>query len=301
MVRKNRKSVTFCCSLFILFISCQTTPKIPDPVLEQSGFVPLEKGALVYLLADVQAARPVLELLPIPELRDKQTILLLDSTRTAAAAIYPRESGRRFQLAAWGKYPAFRAGMAFGMSNKWKKTRTNEGVYWYSQADGLSVALDSRQAFAVSWIDTPVSPITAAPEVETPEGFGEFRRGAPLSCWIEEPGAAVNRFMESSGIPLQAPIEKIFVSLFPAPGNQYEAVIRMQFAGASQARSVAALFNLARLFMGVPAKSEADVNSLIAALFFANPPAQNGRDLDIKTCVLNEKELSLLFNRFLLY
>jgi hypothetical protein len=297
----------------MFFISCKTAPKMPDPVREDIEYISLEPGALVYVFADVQGARPILDLVPIQELDDKQSKQMLDRTRSAVAALYPAESGRRFQLTAWGRYPGFRAGMAFGLSKGWKKQRSAAGFpYWYSGYSGLSLAMTGKQVFASASTDgNPGDPFTAPPGIEVPEGLTEFRRGALVSCWLENPGPVINRIIERMQIPLQIPAERLFVSLFSAAGEdgaaetgnrQYQGLLRIQLAGASQARALMTLFSMARAFTGgVRTGREAEGPEALAALLFANPPVQDGKNLTIKTAAMSEKEIALLFSLFSVY
>ena len=308
-----RKPLWQCAALGIiaLCISCKTAPQFPDPVLGETGSVPLEPGALVYVFADVQEARPILDLAPLPGMNEKRSKEMLDRTRSAAAALYPAESGRRFQLTAWGSYPGAGAAVAFGADKNWKKRRSSGGLpYWYSARDRLSAALSANQAFvAASLDDTPLEPFSAPPGLEAPDGFGAFSRGAALSCWLENPGALVSRVMAAAGIPLQLPAERIFVSVFRTAGQgggaaavaeeRYEALLGLQFASAAQARSVVALFTLARALL--PNSAPGGGPAALAALLFANPPVQNGSSLNIKTAALTGTEIALLFNLFSVY
>jgi hypothetical protein len=298
---KKRRALLFFVPLLALLASCKTTPALPDPLREETGSIPLEPGALVYLLADVPAARPILDLLPIQELNTKASKQMLDRTRSAAAALYPPESGRRFQLTGWGSYPALRAGMAFGVSKDWKKQRSAGGLpYWYAQRSGLSIALNSGQAFAAASSDgAPVEPFSAS-GVEAPEGFGEFRRGAVLSCWLENPGPMLNRVFGQMNIPLQVPSDRIFISLFPVPGGdgQYQGLIQICSPSPTQARTLAVHFSLAMVSIARAAEEGPEGP---AALLFANPPVQDGQNLNIKTAVLTEKDIALLFGLFSIY
>jgi hypothetical protein len=296
----------FCSLLIVLFPSCKTAPAVPNAVINETEFIPLESGAMVYLFADVKAARPILELMPILEMNNKQTRQMLDRTDTAVAAFYPTENGRRFQLAAWGKYPSFRAGLGFGMSKSWKKRRSPAGYsYWYSSSDRLSISMDAKQAFVTSWVnDTGGDSMAAGQGIENPDGLGEFRRGAILSCWLEDPGPRINRIFEELELPMQLPAERIFVSVSPAAGQKYEAIIRMRLSNASQARALVTLFSLARNFMGSPAQAddeEMGLMDVMISVLFANPPVLDGRDINLKTAVLGEKEIALLLEMFSVY
>ncbi|MCL2067004.1 MAG: hypothetical protein FWG99_06030 [Treponema sp.] len=289
-----------------LFLSCKTAPPVPDA--DAASYIPLEGGALAYIFADVKNARPILELLPIAEMQNKQTRQILDKTQTAVAAFYPPESGRRFQLAAQGNYPGFRAGLAFGMSKYWKKCRSDAGYsFWYSAAHKLSILLNSKQAFVTAWVDdTGGDPAAPAPGIEAPQGLAEFRNGAVLSCWLEKPGARINFALEEMGIPVQLPAQHIFISLFPAEEQKYEAIIKIRTPNANQARSLVTIISLARSFITPAAPAEddqesADVFPVLISVLFSNPPALDGRDVNIKTSALTEKEISLLFNLFSIY
>jgi hypothetical protein len=310
---QKRGGLGFLVFLFALLASCKTAPSTTDAISGEAENLPLEPGAQVYVLADVQAARPILELLPVSELAgqgagNKQMQDMLDRTKSAAVALYRSESGRRFQLTAWGNYPNVKAGMALGMSKEWKKRKTQAGLpYWYSSLRVLSLALNPKQVFVSSSAD---GPFAAPPGVKLPEGFTEFRRGAALSCWLEKPGSAINQVFTQMEIPLQIPAERIMLSLFPAAeGNtQYQALIRIETASPSHARSLAALLGLARSFGIAPSRpsagdtdTEPDIAGIMAATLFANQAVQDGQNLNLKTAALSGKEIALLFKIFSIY
>jgi len=278
------------CSLFIVF-SCKTAPKAPDAALMETG-VPLDAGATVYIFADVKKARSIIDLLPLEELKDSQTRQLMDSTEFLVAALFPPESGRRFQLTAWGAYPSGRANMALSFNKSWKKQRSKKGDFWYSASNHLSIAIEAKQAFAASWLNTYDSP-AAASVIAYPENFNEFRQGSPFSCWFDTPAPLINSVIKSSGIPLNLPAEKLFINLYPSAEKQYEALIRVQFESTTQARGMAAMLSIAGSFM-----SDDSSPSIMASLFFANPPVQNGHSLDIKPAVLSEAEIKQLLELF---
>ena len=124
----RRSFFFFLCSLF--FFSCQTAPKITDEAQLQTT-VPLDIGASVYLFANVNEMRFIFDLLPIEELKDNQVRQMLDRTGFAAAALFPEDSGRQYQITAWGKYPSSGAAMAFSFNKGWKKQRAPQGyTYW---------------------------------------------------------------------------------------------------------------------------------------------------------------------------
>jgi hypothetical protein len=269
-----------------LIVNCKTTP---DTVVQNLNFFPLDPGAIAYAFIYVKQARPILDLLPVKILNDKQTKKMIDKTSFCAAALFPKESTRLFQAAAWGNYPSLRAGIAFIFSKYWKKIKSAGEKYWHSSAYNLSLVLNSEQAFVAS---SPSYPVSSAPGVKTPEGFGEFGMQSPVSCWIENPAPLLSGLLNETGIPLQIPVRELFINLYPAPGNQCEAIIRMQFENAAYARGTMSLFSLAGNFSS---------DSIPAKILLSNPPVQNGNKIDIKTAVMNEKDISLLFQMIFIY
>jgi hypothetical protein len=270
---------------FLFFLSCQTAPKVPGTSVMET--IPLNSGAFVYIIANAKQARPIIELLPIEELNNKQTRQILGRTDSFAAALFRSSDGQQFQIAAWGNYPSFRAGLVFGARRQWKKQRSQGHSYWHSAISRLSVALNSRQVFAADSPAGPVNPVTVTGGVRIPEGFYEFSRGYPLSCWLENPGPVISQLLNDAGIPLRFPVQQLFCNLYPVYGNQYEASLRLQFQNAVQARGMAAILTLA----GGLSNEDA---SIIALLFLANPPVVNGSNLDIKTAPLSGNDIARL-------
>ena len=293
--KKNQSTSSWClCGLWLilLLLSCKSAPKIPDAASLGKN-IPLESGASVYLIADVKEAGKLISLLPVKELNDSQTKQMLERTDFLAAAIYPKESGRRFQIAAWGDYPSSGADVAFSVSKSWKKMQAAAKYsYWYSEDNKLSIAMYSKQAFAAASVnDTPIEPVTAAPGVNMPEGFAEFRGNSPFSCWFIDGAAVINRILNSLKLPIRFPVQEFFLVFFPAEEGKYYASIRMCFENESQARGMASLFTLANNYIF----GELGGKSLLTSIFFANKPVQNEKDLDIKSAVLSEAEIAQLF------
>jgi len=281
--------------IILLTLSCQSTPKTADSFLEDTNSFPLAHGASLYIFADAKEARPIIDLLPIVELNDPQTKQMLDRTDFFAAALFPKESGRRFQLAAWGNYPSSQADFAFTFSKDWSKNRSQSGgSYWYSSASRLSLSIASKQAFAASSLTTePFDPFTTTAGVEMPEGFAEFRAGSPFSCWLEDPAPMIRRILNDSGIPVNFPVQQLFINLFQVEKDQYEAVIKLRFENQTYARGVSAIFSLAANYAG------GNSRSITALVFLANQPALNGDYVDLRSAVLNKEEITRLLNLFL--
>jgi hypothetical protein len=286
------KNLRLCVGILFIFIliSCRTTPRMSDVIPSNANFLPLESGASVYIIADARKALPIIDLLQIAELNDGQTRQIIEKTNFFAAALFPQTSGRRFHIAAWGKYPSSQADLAFSFIREWQKGRSRAGgSYWFSRAGALSIAMTSRRIFIGSCYANvePFDPVTSAPGMEIPEGFNEFRRGSILSCWLENPAPMLDNLLNNAGVPMRVPVKKIFVNLLPE-GDQYQALIRLVFETPSHARGMTAILNMAAGL--VPEE--------ITGLFLANPPVFNGNNVDIESALLNGEAITRLFGLF---
>jgi len=293
MASKNNKSIKYLFLIFLL-ISCHTTPITSDTIFEKMEYVPLDQNGFAYIFTNVKEARPILDILPIQQLKNWQANLILENTDMAAAALFTRESGRRFQAVGWGNYPSLRARVALFLNTTWKRQRSAKGAYWSSAVQKLSVVINPKQVFAIAWHDAHMNPVPETSGVKMPEGFTQFIRGTALSCWMESPALLLNQILANEGIPVNLPADQLFLSLNPRNGNQYEVMFRLRFENAVQARTIAGVLALAGAF-------SVNQKSLMASLFLANPPVLNGRYIDIKTALLSENEIALLLQMFLLY
>jgi len=292
MVGKNREKIIFLMFFAIIFISCQTAPKTLDISLDD-GYLPLEGGASVYLIAE-QDALPVLKQIMFNDINNKQIQQMIDQTTLAVAAVYvtPNEetgkSTSRYRLTAWGSYPASRAKMAFGSSKDWKKQRSalSGYDYWHSPQNGLSIALTGRIALVATAAaeEEPPDPFSAAPGTEIPEDFDVFREGSILSCWLTDPGPAINKKIAQMGVPLEIPAQRLFISLFRLDEQKYIAHLQIQLPSASHAGMLTVMFAFARNFLP-PELS-------------ANLPEQDGNNLNITTAPLTVGEIALLLKTF---
>jgi hypothetical protein len=200
---------------------------------------------MLYLVVDVPQARPFLDHINIEGLTKEDAAQILDKTRYAAAALFPPNSGKRLQAAAWGNYPSFRAGMAFASARDWKKRRSPAGSFWYSAEQDISLAFDRTRAFAALGPADPGAlagtsaarvpgtgngaaasaavPVPAAgpypqgPGVPAPETFAAFREGACLALWLENPTEPLDRFLEGLGLPIRIPAEEFLAALVSLP------------------------------------------------------------------------------------
>ena len=280
--------------ILLLLISCQSAPIISESIFDNMEYVPLDKGAFAYVFTNVKEARPILDIVPVQQLKNWQAKMILESTDLAVAGLYPKGDSRHFQVTGWGDYPSLRARVALFFNTSWKKQRSATGTYWYSAFQKISVVINPKQVFAIAWQESYDNPVPASPGIKMPEGFAGFMKGAPLSCWMESPSLLLNQILSNEGIPINLPAEQLFLNLYPRNGNQYEVLLRLKFENATQARTIAAVLALASTL-------SANRQSVLASIFFANPPSLYGQNIELRTALLSEKEITLLLQMFLVY
>jgi hypothetical protein len=283
-----------CSLLIVLFL-------LPLPLFSDSQFedgsVPLDEGAFVYILADVNQIRPILDTLPIKELKNWQAVLVIDGTDTAVAALFERETGRRFQLVGWGSYPSFTARIALFLHINWKLKHTERGSYWYSNRDRLSVRIASRQIYTMAWRFEHLNPVPEPEGVEIPEGFIEFRNisgdTAPLSLWMENANVMLNQMFSSEKLSLRFPSGLLYINLYPVVNGLYRAELRIHFNNESQARRFVG--NMSRLY--VYPFSEQGI--FMEKLFYSSEPVINGRSIDFQSGYLSNGDIVSLMMAFI--
>jgi len=298
-----------------LLFACTTAAKAPELAPWESGIVPLDKGASAYVLIDVVKARPILEKISYIPTTDKNIKMMIDKTRSAVLAVFSPSSKetRRYQLVSWGSYPASGSSIAFGTNKDWKKQQSAslKLAYWHSDKAQMSVAVSPSQAYVLAAMTKdPYDPAPSSGGIKIPDGFGEFARGAVLSCWLSEPRSVFNQKLREMGIPLEIPAEQFFVSLFPADGQasasqpvsasqpRYEAYIKIMVPGAAQARAVANVISFARAFLPPAQSDDSGGAAALASILFANPVVQEENSLLLKTPPLGVNEIALLFSMF---
>ncbi|MDR2518899.1 MAG: hypothetical protein LBD13_05735 [Spirochaetaceae bacterium] len=287
----------------LALISCATGPAGYTKSLAGAGeFAALAAGGAVYLTVNVPASRPILDALDIPLTRNmnkKRAAQILDRTRSAAAAYYPAGSPRRFQAAAQGSYPKGRADIAFFFDGAWKKRKSAAGgSYWHSAKDALSVSLSGDRAFF-----SDGDPFTPQPGVMSPAGFEDFKGGAAFAGWIENPPELFNRFLGSLGLPFKITATEAFFAVHQA-GGLYQGTIRIKTPAESDAKGIAAMMRIAGTFMalsGAAENGERTPAALLAGVFFANPPEQDGVYLTIRTASLEPSGMALLLSQLSVY
>jgi hypothetical protein len=317
---KNKTLLPLLFALCSLLSACKTTPKTADLTPLESGVMPLDQGAAAYVLIDAANSRPIIDKLSYIPMNDKRMQQMLDRTQTAAMAVFMPSSDetRRFQLTSWGSYPAFGSNIAFGTNKDWIKLRSAspKNSYWYSEKSQMSVAVKPAQAYVLTSITKfPRNPVPSPEGVKIPGGFGEFVRGAALSCWLSDPGPILKKKLNDMGLQMEIPAEQLFISLLPADGQKYEANVKIIFQHTGQARIVANLLFIARRNFVPPAvpqpapvsqSAEKNTNgasaqesaAMLSSLLFANPAVQEGNSILLKPPPLGVDEIALLFSMF---
>jgi hypothetical protein len=247
---------------------------------------------------NVSEARPILNNISFKGMQGSQLSDFFAMTKSAVAAFYPETAPRHFLAAARGAYPSSRANTSFAFSPSWKKRRSETGEsYWYSPKDKLAVSLSPERAFV-----SDGDPFVPSPGTTAPADFPSFRQGAVLAGWLDNSAGPINQFLEGRGIPIQIPGGQILFGIQKSD-TQYQATIRIETPSPSQAKALAAILSMARLFMPSSKVTEGespDPMTVIGALF-ANPPMQDGPYLTLRTGLLDEKGIALLFNMFSVY
>jgi len=294
--------------VFILLVSCASSPKISSPADGNALFL-LPEGARVYLWADTVRARPLLDVLSFQGVSGKNAAQVLDNTKSAVAAFFSDSKAgdvtenRQFYIAALGNYPRFKANLSFTFSKRWKKQKSSTGSnYWYSQADKIALALGDNLALVSN-----TDPLAVFPAVAAPEGFAEFNRGFALAGWMNNSAEYINVFLASMGIPLQIPAEGFFFGAGKEDEDLWDLIFKIKTPSAAQARSLLMLFSVARLFVfrAVDAQRGLDDETLTpqkaAALLFANAPELDAEYLTLRVESLEADKIALLFKMFSVY
>jgi hypothetical protein len=275
----------------------------------------------LYLWADVNEARVLLESINFNGISLNQAAAIIDRTDTAAAVFFPKDSSgslvserpnNNFFISLRGKFPTFQAGFSFTFSRDWKKLKSNTGnSYWYSQGFGLGLALDSQLAL-VSGGD-PFSRLPSSQNqtaVRLPDGFDKFReqykpQGAVMAGWIPD-SDLINGLLSDFGLPISIPAEDFFFCVLKRKTDgkdSWELVFNMRTASVNQARGLVSVFTLARAFISAldaPGAEKSSIMDFLPALF-ANIPEREEATLTLKSDIFSTGDLSLLFSAISVY
>jgi hypothetical protein len=270
--------------------------EVPEIVVYGEGFIPLDSDAFIYVLTDTRMMRPIIDIVPVNQLKSWQAAQVIDRTEIALAAIFANDTGRFFQIVGFGSYPMLIINAALAIDRNWRFLFSEGDRYWYSEKDKLSVSLGSDEVNIVGWRRSRVKAAYEEPGVKTPEGFIAFRHSsgepAPLSLWLENRDSILDRMFNSEGITANLPIERLYLNLYLVENNLYKAEI-MLHAGSS--------FPQANFEMNFsePESGEPESNSALKTLFFANLPVQNDRNIEFQPVLLSEEEIASLLKIFM--
>jgi len=315
MVYQNSKRLngTFVCRLFLaaavfpLLASCVSKPPVLKPETfyqGRSGFALMAEGADLYISAEVQSVRPILDSLALGGMTGAELKDFLDMSKVLTAAVFPSAGGRHFYAAASGNFPSGRGGLFFNTSKDWETKLSASGMpYWYSERSRLSVSLGAKDAYL-----SDTDPFVPPPGAQIPEALPALQKGAVLYGWMNDPAQALKRIVASFGVPIEIPASRIVFAVYPAEteaakksnkadeGAQYSAVLRFETPSASQANALVRIFSLARLGLAFADFSQNKDMEMLVKAFFSQNPTADGSALILATGVMKGSDLALLFN-----
>ena len=268
------------------------TDEVPEIVVYGEGFVSLDKDAFVYALVDTKIMRPIIDIIPVNQLKSWEAAQIIDRTEIALAAIFTNDTGRYFQVVGFGSYPHIVMNVALAIDKNWKYLLSGDDHYWYSDTNKLSVSLDSEEVNIVAWRRTRVNPAYEEPGVKLPEGFVAFRHRygepAPLSLWMENQDSILGRMLNGEGIAMNHPIERLYLNLYHVEDNVFQIELMLQ---------IGSPFFSENFVMSLTSESD----SVLKTLFFANPAIQNDRNVEFQQVILSEDEIVSLLRVFMKY
>ncbi|MDR1326586.1 MAG: hypothetical protein LBK00_11175 [Treponema sp.] len=290
----------------LVLAACSTSKASLISEADGREYAPLAPGALVYMYADVARMGPLLDILPIEALGQKEVADMIERTDTAMVAFYPNNEKRSFMLAGAGTYPTFGANMGLWFSSAWKKRHSETGAsYWYAEKGRNALSLSANQVFV-----SDGDPFAPAPGVVIPEGFAVFRRDAVLALWLDDAAAPVNQFLqvfmeslgirqvlEMLGVSLTLPVEQAMISV-QAVNENYSALIRIGAPSVSQTRGLLGILSLIKRFLPGADGAGLDSPLSLAALLFANDPQEDGLYLTLRTGEFDAQSLVALVSMF---
>ena len=315
MAGKNYKKLIIgfgCLAVFLLTASCASVPKAETFYRDRSGFSLMPEGAPLYLMAEVQEVRPILDELVLGGLSGAEIKKFLDMSNHVTLAVYQNPGERHFYAAAMGKFPSGGGGLFFSASKDWEKKVSASGLpYWYSERSWLSVSLGAKEAYL-----SDVDPFVSPPGAKIPEALPAMQKDSVLSGWMNNPAQAIKKLAAAFEIPIEIPAERFLFVIYPADestsgggskknradeNSLYSATLRFETPAAAQAAGLVMIFSLARLGMANADFGDHKKMETLARAFFSNSPRQDGNALILKTGVMSGKDLALLFNTISVY
>jgi len=331
--------------LFSLFLCEPITAQIteivefyeaPEIVVYGEASIPLDKDAFVYAFVDTKIMRPIIDIVPVNQLKSRQAAQVIDRTELAVAALFTGDTGRFFQIAGFGSYPNLLINVALAIDRNWKFLFSGNDHYWYSDTDRLSVSLNSEEVYIVQWRRTRMKAMYDEPGVRTPEGFIAFRHRsgepAPLSLWMQNQNTIIDRMLIGEGITVNLPIERLYLNLYHVEGKVFKTELMLRMGSRFPPENFAISFSpiekpeqwasiVGQLFNTISPFSSEDLStnfspikkpepeessdlesdSVLKKLFFTNQPVINDRSVEFPAVILSEDEIASLLRIFMKY
>jgi len=308
-------SLFFCRPIMAQMRGTDRLYEAPEIVVYGDSFIPLDKGAFVYAFADTKTMRPIIDIIPINQLKSWQAAQVIDRTEIAIAALFTSDTGRFFQAVGFGSYPSLVVNVALAISKNWKYLFSGSEHYWYSDTDKMSASFSSEEVYVLGWRRTRMKAMYDEPGVKTPEGFIAFRHRsgapAPLSLWMENQNSILDIMLFSEGISVNLPIERLYLNLYHVEAKVFKAELMLQMRSPFFSQSFAINFSPiekpkpedpAYLKMGGPEpkeSSDSEPDSVLKTLFFAKTPVLNGRNVEFPSVILSEEDITSLLSIFM--
>ncbi|MDR0411741.1 MAG: hypothetical protein LBH75_07195 [Treponema sp.] len=284
--------------------SVQGPFKLSDPLARLDSadeFAPLEYGADAYIFIDAPNARPILDLFTIGNMTHEQFGQIAEQTSAIRVALYKKTADgqkNNFMAAARGHYPNVLSAMALTASPDWQKVRAWNGApYWYSEAAGVSLAMNTNWALFSS-----NEPFAREPAPLPPAGFDVFRQGAVVSGWLID-DSTLNKMFEVMEIPIKIDAKTMFFRVdglqSPADSNgeTYKIILQFDLSAPEQSGGLLTLFELAGLFIAENSASDAPLSLAAKSLLTNSVQAEEGV-LTLTTAGLSAERLGLIFSVF---
>jgi hypothetical protein len=304
----------------LVFSSCASNP--PPAAVSAAGgdFAYLAPGGSAYFYTDVRLSRSILENLSVRGVDMTRIGRFWDKVDFLSGALYPNGESRRLLLHAWRQKGKVPSASALFLSAKWEKTASPTGrSYYHSKSYGFSVSTQGSHAFV-----SDADPFVPEPFVTMPDGLAELQWEAVILGWLDNAGTPINNFLSLAGAPVHVPTNRILFGIYRSQPDMntemadaatedpvlraagageslYELRLRVETQNANQAKALATLLALVRVFVEKPESNLVAEHREALRPLLANPPSQDGQDLVISAGPMSAGEIALLFNRFSVY
>jgi hypothetical protein len=242
---------------------------------------------------------------------EKTVDTFLDKTSLLVVGLYSRntgggaagDAGRSFVLAGRGDYPGS-VNTAFSFSKGWKRDRSykdKQKKVWKSESgNGAMVSLCvTGDSFVMS--DGTLFPETGR---TVSEDFYAFSEDKVAAGWAPD-ALPLNLMLNAFGLPIRIPATRLDFAArevddgFDGVEMRYEIILQAGMPGEREARSVAALFNAARLLFRGASGAESGGAAAFARILLAREAEVTGSTLVITTSSMDRETITLLLGSFL--